>query len=188
MKIKRLGLFVLLITLAACAPQATPSPAPAQPSPGSVGTPGAYPPPVVTQSVYPGPDDPVSSGGVSPGSPVSPGPYPSPLEPIAGEDSMTRGEVFIDEMQILTMESFPPQFLLQISGSLPTPCHHLRADMSEPDAQNRIMVEVYSLTDPDTACIQVLEPFQQGINLGSLPQGSYTVLVNGEQVAEIEAP
>ena len=101
---------------------------------------------------------------------------------------MTRGEVFIDEMQILTMESFPPQFLLQISGSLPTPCHHLRADMSEPDAQNRIMVEVYSLTDPDTACIQVLEPFQQGINLGSLPQGSYTVLVNGEQVAEIEAP
>jgi hypothetical protein len=50
------------------------------------------------------------------------------------------------------------------------------------------MVEVYSLVDPDVACIQVLEPFQQGINLGSLPQGSYTVYVNGEQVGEIDAP
>jgi hypothetical protein len=101
---------------------------------------------------------------------------------------MSRGEVFIDEMQVLTMESFPPQFLLQMSGSLPTPCHHLRADVSDPDSQNQIQVEVYSLADPDAACIQVLEPFQQGINLGSFSQGSYTVVVNGEQVAEIEAP
>lgn len=178
MKKRFLGLFVLGIVLAACGPQATPSPAPpAEPTLAPAATPDAYPLPVSPQPAYPGPD-----------APVSPGAYPSPLEPLPAEGSMSRGEVFIDEMQILTMESFPPQFLLQIRGSLPTPCHHLRADVSEPDAQNRIQVEVYSLVDPDTACIQVLEPFQQGINLGSYPQGSYTIVVNGEQVAEIEAP
>lgn len=101
---------------------------------------------------------------------------------------MDRGQVFVDETQLLVMESFPPQYLLQVSGSLPTPCHSVRASISEPDAQNQINVEVFSLVDPNLTCVQVLEPFQTGINLGSLPQGSYTVLLNGEQVAEIEAP
>jgi hypothetical protein len=183
MKKRVLVLFVLMILLTACGPQVTPTPALEQPTPGSIETPGAYPAPVMPEPAYPGPDDPVS-----PGDPLSPGAYPSPLEPLPGEASMTRGEVFIDDMLILTMESFPPQYMLRIIGSLPTPCHHLRADVPDPDAQDRIMVDVYSLVDPDVACIQVLEPFQQGINLGSLPQGSYTVYVNGEQVGEIDAP
>ena len=177
MKKRFLGLFVLVIALAACGPQATPSPAPEAPTTEPAVTPGAYPGPAVPQPAYPGPDEPVSSEA-----------YPSPLEPLPDEESMSRGEVFIDEMLILTMESFPPQFLLQIRGSLPTPCHYLRADVSDPDAQNQILVEVYSLADPDVSCIQVLEPIQQGINLGSYPQGSYTVVVNGEQAGEIEAP
>jgi hypothetical protein len=177
MKKRILVLFALVIVLTACGPQATPVPEPAAPTPEPTATLEMYPPPSAPQQAYPGPDAPVFSGA-----------YPSPLEPLPDEESMTRGEVFIDQMDILTMESFPPQFLLQVRGSLPTPCHHLRAEVSEPDAQNRIQVEVFSLADPDEACIQVLEPFQQGINLGSFPQGSYTVIVNGEQVAEIEAP
>jgi hypothetical protein len=183
MKKRLLGMIVLGILLAACSPQATPSPVPEAPTLEPAATLDAYPPPVVPEPAYPGPGDPVSSD-----EPLAPSAYPDPLEPIPNEDAMTRGEVFIDDAQVLMMESFPPQFLLQMRGSLPTPCHHLRADISDPDDQNQIQVEVYSLVEPDTACIQVLEPFQQGINLGSYPQGRYTVHVNGEQVSEIEAP
>lgn len=172
---KLLSISLLVIFLAACGAST-----PAEPSPTPVESPDAYPLPLPPQSAYPGPDDPVFSG--------SSGAYPSPLDPLPGEGSMDRGQVFVDETQLLVMESFPPQYLLQVSGSLPTPCHSVRASISEPDAQNQINVEVFSLVDPNLTCVQVLEPFQTGINLGSLPQGSYTVLLNGEQVAEIEAP
>ena len=169
---------LLAIFLVACA-AATPS-EPAEPSPAPVESPDAYPFLLTPQSAYPGPDNPVFSG--------TSGAYPSPLDPLPGEAGMDRGQVFVDETQLLVMESFPPQYLLQVSGSLPTPCHSVRASISEPNAQNQINVEVFSLVDPNLTCVQVLEPFQTGINLGSLPQGSYTVLLNGEQVAEIEAP
>lgn len=182
MMIKRLlSICLLVIFLTACG-ASTPT-VPVEPSPAPAESPDAYPLPLPMEPAlpaYPGPDDPVSPG--------SSDAYPSPLDPLPGEAGMDRGEVFVDEAQLLVMESFPPQYLLQLSGSLPTPCHSLRASISEPNAQSQINVEVFSVVDPDVTCIQVLEPFQTGINLGSFPQGSYTVLLNGEQVAEFEAP
>jgi hypothetical protein len=86
------------------------------------------------------------------------------------------------------MESFPPQYMLHLVGNLPTPCHHLRANVSQPDDQNRIQVEVYSLVDPEEICTQVLSPFENNLSLGSFETGKYTLLLNGKQIAEIQAP
>lgn len=108
----------------------------------------------------------------------------SPLDPIPGEEKMSRGDVVIRESELLIMESYPLQIMLRLKGELPSACHYLRAEMDEPDVQKRIHVEVYSLTDPDTICIQVLQPFEPSIHLGSFPDGSYTIWVNGEKVGE----
>lgn len=108
----------------------------------------------------------------------------SPLDPIPGEENMARGSVTISRNNLLVMESYPLQIALEIEGELPSPCHHLRAEVSEPDAQNRIQVELYSLSDPEVVCIQVLEPFTTNMSLGSFQDGSYTVWLNGEQVGE----
>jgi hypothetical protein len=108
----------------------------------------------------------------------------SPMDPIPGEENMTPGAVTINESELLILESYPLQIVLELEGELPTPCHNLRAKASEPDAQNRIQVELYSLSEPDVVCIQVLQPFKTSINLGSFPDGTYTVWVNGEQVGE----
>lgn len=35
------------------------------------------------------------------------------------------------------------------TGGLPTPCNQLRAAVSPPDADNKIMVDVYSVSDPE---------------------------------------
>jgi hypothetical protein len=70
-------------------------------------------------------------------------------------------------------------------GSLPTPCHQLRVVIDEPDDQNQIQVQIYSLVDPNTVCIQVLETFDATIPLGSYASGSYTLFVNGEKVGDI---
>ena len=114
-------------------------------------------------------------------------PPASPLEPLPDEASMSRGEVSISSQELLIMESYPLQVALLIKGTLPTPCHKLRVEVSEPDDQNIIAVEAYSLVDPNEICIQVLESFEENIPLGSFSSGSqitYTVFVNGQSVGQ----
>jgi inhibitor of cysteine peptidase len=112
--------------------------------------------------------------------PPEPPSNPGPIVP-EGE----RGPVYIDEAELLLMESFPVQVRLQVKGTLPTPCHALKWEVTGPDLSGRIDVTAYSLTDPDQACIQVLEEFEAGIPLGSYEEGQYSVFLNGEQVGEI---
>ncbi len=109
-----------------------------------------------------------------------------PYAPKPNDTNLTRGNVFINESGLLIRESFPPQITLSLSGDLPTPCHELRVDVQEPDSENKINAEVYSVVDPDLVCIQVLEPFQANIDLGTFPTEHYTVWVNGEMVAEFD--
>jgi hypothetical protein len=118
---------------------------------------------------------------------VEPTPGGAPEAPNQGNGEV-RGSVFIDRTDLLTMESFPPQFLLVIEGNLPDPCHELRVQVNEPDADNRIFVEAFSVRDPDAMCIQVLEPFQENVNLGSYPDGEYTLFLNGEEIAKFSSP
>ena len=114
-------------------------------------------------------------------------PSESPYAPKPGDDQLIRGEVYLDEASLLIRESFPPQIVLVLRGNLPTPCHELRADIAPPEQENRIAVEVYSVVDPDTVCIQVLEPLEEQIELGTFPGGHYSVWVNGELAGEFDS-
>ncbi|HEX9900579.1 MAG TPA: hypothetical protein VGC81_15250 [Candidatus Methylomirabilis sp.] len=104
----------------------------------------------------------------------------------AAQSEGERGGVYLDSMEIIQRESYPVQVALVLQGSLPTPCHELRTEVAEPDEQGRIVVDVYSLVDPDEVCIQVLQPFEETVELGSYTQGTFTVWVNGEQVGEVD--
>ncbi len=108
-------------------------------------------------------------------------------QPQLSDNQFNQGNVYIDSSEILTLESFPLQFTLHIKGNLPTPCHKLRVAVQPPDDQNQILVEVYSLVDPDKMCTQVLEPFEINVPLGSFPAGKYTVIVNSEVIAEFQS-
>jgi hypothetical protein len=160
-----LALILIAVLLAACA------------------VPGAAPQPTTAPggSTTQDPSQPVSSDD-----PTPTGEAPrSPLDPIPGEENMVRGQVDIASSEVVLLESFPVQVRLNLKGALPTPCHQLRAEVSGPDDQKQIEVEVYSLVDPEEVCIQMLEPFETGINLGSFPSGTYSVWVNGEKVGDI---
>ena len=139
--------------------------------------------PVETPPGPPSPDD----GSVV--SPTAGGEMPvrNPYAPGKGDEALQRGTVYIDSTDILTLESFPLQFQLNVKGSLPTPCHQLRVVVDQPNEQNEIHVSIYSLVDLNTVCTQVLEPFEANIPLGSFPSGKYSVFVNDEKVGEIEA-
>ena len=132
----------------------------------------------------PGPDTGVTS---PPGDSMSTNePSTNPLAPQAGDADLTRGNVYINEASLIIRESFPPQISVTITGDLPTPCNQLRAEIHEPDAENRIVVDVYSVVDPDQVCVQVLEPFAESIDLGTYPTGHYTVWVNDQMAGEFD--
>ncbi|HEY3476200.1 MAG TPA: hypothetical protein VGK56_16415, partial [Anaerolineales bacterium] len=104
-----------------------------------------------------------------------------------GDKDLIRGNVYLNNASVVIRESFPPQISLLISGDLPTPCNQLRAEVSAPDQENKITVDLYSVSDPDRMCVQVLEPFEESIDLGTYPSGHYTVWVNGEMIGEFDA-
>lgn len=126
-------------------------------------------------------EQPVSSGA-PPTAPQTDDFIPSPAD-----GGLTRGEVFLASVELLTLESSPLQFNLNLKGNLPTPCHQLRIAVSPPDADNKILADVYSIANPAEICIEVLEPFDVNYSLGSFPAGKYSLWINGEMVAEFDA-
>lgn len=131
-----------------------------------------------------GPDTPVTS---PPGDQILPSqPSINPFFPKPEDQSLRRGNAYLDEASLAIRESFPPQVSLSLKGNLPTPCHQLRVAVSAPDAENKIAADVYSIIDPNQACIEVLAPFEEYIDLGTFPTGHYTVWVNGEMAGEFD--
>lgn len=116
------------------------------------------------------------------------GPTPTATEPSGSKaPDAVRAPAYIDEVELRVMESMPVQLGLHLVGSLPTPCHQLEWESDIPQGGGEIVVDVYSLAPADQACIQVLSPLDQTINLGQVQPGHYSVVVNGEQVGEFDA-
>ncbi len=124
------------------------------------------------------PDAPVSNQA---GGSVS---SPSTEKPV--NENLVEGPVYLDSADLLILESFPPQYRLLLKGNLPDPCHKLEVVVPAPDAEGIIDVQVFSLTNPETICIQILEPFEESVSLDGFPPGTYQVEVNGEMVGQIE--
>jgi len=105
--------------------------------------------------------------------------------PRPSDDQLSRGPATIDSAELLILESYPPQYNLQLAGTLPTPCHAWRAAVAPPDAAKQIDVEVYSVVDPGIICIQVIEVFEGVVAIPTPPPGRYTVRVNDQSIGVI---
>ena len=114
-------------------------------------------------------------------------PVTNPFAPQPGDASLSPGTVFLNEASLIIRESFPPQISLTLAGDLPTPCNQLRVAIGSPDSEHKIMVDVYSVVDPNRVCVEVLEPFDESIDLGTFPTGHYTVWVNDEMAGEFDS-
>jgi hypothetical protein len=101
--------------------------------------------------------------------------------------NLIRANAFLDSSDILIMESYPVQINLHLMGSLPTPCHQLRLNISQPDTENRILIDLYSVVDPDKICAQMLQAFDVNIPLGSFPAGNYSIWINGSKIGNFDA-
>lgn len=111
------------------------------------------------------------------------------VKPFPGEERLQKAKVFIDSVEIIS-NAFLPNGMLEvaISGSLPTPCHVLRADMQILEEERQILIDVYSLADTEKSCIQVLEPFVLQIPVDLEIEGNYRVLVNQIEMSQFNWP
>jgi hypothetical protein len=134
------------------------------------------------------PYPPADQSVVSPAYPGPLQPYPAPWQPQTADQGLQRGEAFVNGVDLLVAESFPPQYRLHLQGALPTPCHQLRVEVSPPDSQMNIQVSVYSVVDPSAICAQVLAPFDVMVPLQGLSTGKYSVMVNGQEAGSIDVP
>ena len=130
------------------------------------------------------PPDPVLVVTPLPDQPVGSSPSSTPVPSTGG--AMRQGPIYVDEVELVMLESFPVQVRLILRGSLPNPCSSFAWEVEEPDSEGRIAVQAYSLQEPDLACIQVLEPMEESIPLGAFTRGNFSVWLNGERVSEFE--
>lgn len=166
------GLLILGLLLAACSPVV----------PDETTLPAETP--VVTEPVtYPAPNQPEVA---NPGAYPEPGGNTVPVQPSVPAGNWSRGEVFIDSSELVLRESFPMQVALLVRGNLPTPCHQLAYVVNPLDANNQVVVELYSQFDASVMCIQVLQPFEQIIELGNFENEDFKVILNGEDIGEIQ--
>lgn len=108
----------------------------------------------------------------------------APTSEAAAED---RSLIYIQSSKIIAGDP-KGSAALWIEGDLPTPCHKLGYAVNKPDAENRVMVEVYSIDQPGKMCAQVLVHFEETIPLTRLADGRYSLVLNGEKAAEFEIP
>lgn len=188
-------IFVTVLTLAILMGACQADPTAVQPeSPDAYPYPPAIYVPIVQEPADPAPGDaPVVHDPTKPYPASGQGPMGSYTDPAylpqAGDADLAVGNAFPDlqSSDLLVLESYPVQINLILRGDLPTPCNQLRIKVTPPDAQNRILVDVYSVVDPDQICTQVLEPFEALVSLGSFASGKYSVFVNGEYLGEFES-
>ena len=106
--------------------------------------------------------------------------------PQPSDSRLTKAKAIVDSSSLVFTTGDPVQVELIFSGHLPTPCHELRVHIPEPDADGNIMIEIYSLTEADILCEQVLRSFNETIILGVYPRGSYLVWINGGVVGNFD--
>jgi hypothetical protein len=114
--------------------------------------------------------------------------FDNPYAPQPGDKDLMTGDIKVDSASVFLAESQPPQVMVQINYFQPTPCYQLRVEASGPDSQNQINLKAYAVAEKDKPCtlMALATPLQASLNLGSLPKGHYTILLNGNQIGEVD--
>ena len=112
-----------------------------------------------------------------------------PYAPQPGDSAMLRGDLRIVSATLALAQSQPRQVMVNFDYFQPTPCYKLRIEVSQPDAQNRINLSAYAVTEKDKACtlMALSTPLHASLNLGSFPKGHYSVWLNGSKVDEFDS-
>ena len=98
----------------------------------------------------------------------------NPYAPRAEDEAFNQGIVYIESAQW----DEDAQSLM-VSGNLPNPCGQLRATISQSGQQ--IDLTIYSVSEPEVLCAQMLEPFEAVFKMESFSPQMFRVFINGQE-------
>lgn len=115
--------------------------------------------------------------------------FDNPYAPQSGDSNLMAGDINVDSASVFMAKSQPPQLMVNFGYFQPTPCYQLRVEVSGPDEQKQISLKAYAVAEKDKPCalMALATPLQASLNLGSLPKGHYTVVLNGDQIGEFDS-
>ena len=115
--------------------------------------------------------------------------FDNPYAPQSSDGNLMAGDIQIDSASVSMAKSQPPQLMVNFAYFQPTPCYQLRVEVSDPNDQNKIDLKAYAVAEKDKPCslMALATPLQASLNLGSLPKGHYTVVLNGNQIGEFDS-
>ncbi len=182
-----ISLLMLVGIISACA-QPTASPTPLLPGPvSSPVSPQATTP---THQAYPA----APTGAATAPGPASAQPSAYPALPLAltpgapyGKEGKVIGNAFVEEAGA-RYDTANGRLIITVAGYLPTPCHTLQTQVTPPDDQKNIRVQVFSLVDPSQICTQVTHPYETSLPLDKPPSGTYKVWVNDKSIGDVVVP
>lgn len=112
-------------------------------------------------------------------------PDENPYEPQIEDVGRQVANVTITSVSLSERYEFtPPRSMITLLGYMPSVCNELRVEISPPDEEFNVYVEVYSLINPEIDCDNVFQYFQTSILLGTYSPGRYPVWVNGALVGD----
>jgi inhibitor of cysteine peptidase len=95
-------------------------------------------------------------------------------------DRYLSANVYVNELSISVLESFPVQIHLQVKGDLPDPCTSI-SSVEQKRIEYTFYVKIMAKRPADVVCAQVLTSFEEIVRLDvhGLKAGVYNVDVNG---------
>jgi len=113
-------------------------------------------------------------------SPTAPPPTPLAPTPTSGTPQIVTGEAPVDSVTLDILSEDPLEVEAVVSGSLPDACTEI-ARFAQAVREMTIQVGIFTARPADVDCAQVLTPYEERIplELADLPDGEYTIRVNG---------
>jgi hypothetical protein len=128
------------------------------------------------------PDNPIDNVGDvgDPGRDQDQGKGYGPINDDSGERQVVPAP--IDLVDILILESFPPQYVVHIVSGLPSGCAQFNELKTERDGNTITITITNTMPTGDVACTMIYGMKDHNVNLGSdfVSGETYTVIVNGE--------
>lgn len=88
----------------------------------------------------------------------------------------------IDSLDLLVMESFPPQFNAVVKGTLPDSCYEVY-EINQQRVESRIIIDIRAVKPSDAVCEPIQKTFEElvSIHTDELTPGQYTVVAGSHQ-------
>jgi inhibitor of cysteine peptidase len=89
----------------------------------------------------------------------------------------SKQNVFVDDLQILIMESFPVQVRVIVTGNLPDGCTSIISSKADMIDDTTFVLSIFTERPEDMMCTMALVPFEESISLDvhGLSAGTYSV-------------